>query len=548
MSLGRRFTKRELLLAWAALGTLGVLVYLPHILHGGFYLDDWSNGALTLDSPAGNSFGSVLSSYADATLFRPVLILYVPATYWVFGVHPWLHLAWASFLAILVAWLLYAVLRKLDLPWIHSLAIAGLVLVYPWFDSTRLWVTGDQITVSTALALGGLWLSLIGMERRSWGWHIPSLVLFGLSILTYEITTPVIAAFGVIYVWRFGWRRAKYVWSANLIAVIACGAWVLGHTTRTKQGLSGDFHHLWMIVKAGAEIVARSLLPVGAAQTALALVLIGLVFAVGLIAIWRVPRLFPTRAVRGGTGLRLRGWLLLGGSGVALAALGWIVFVPADPYYTPSLYGVTNRVNGVGGIAAIIIVYAAFGTAGTLISRLFRGGTQATAAGLVIVLGLGAVLGGLYLIVIHRHIGIWNSAYQQEREAIADVRDAYPTLPDGTTVYTAGYPAYQALGVPILSSSWDLDGMIKLEYENGRLSAFPLLPGYRFSCEEDGLAVLGPATGGESSEVMAEAKAYNTVRVLSLKEKQSFEPKTQAQCKREIDDLEPGVPVQQSGY
>lgn len=557
MSLDRRFTKRELLLAWGALAVLGVVVYLPHVLHGGFYLDDWSNGALTLQNPGGNSFSNIVDTYANATLFRPVLIFYVPATYWVFGMHLWMHLAWASFLGILVAWLLYAVLRKLEVPWIHALAIAGLVLVYPWFDSTRLWITGDQITVSTALALGGLWLSLIGLERRSWSWHIPAMILLGLSILTYEITTPAIAAFGVIYVWRFGWQRAKYVWGANLLVVLACGGWVLSHTTRTKQGLSGDFHHLWLIVKGGAEMVARSLLPVGPVRTALALVLLGLVFAAGAIALWRAPRLFPK-----GPGMGLRGWLLLGGAGLALTVLGWIVFVPADPYYTPSIYGVTNRVNGVGGIAAIILVYAAFGVAGTLIGRLVRGGwsgggegakdrggSRSVATALVVTVGLGAVLGGLYLIVIHRHIGIWNSAYQQEKTAMEKIRQTYPTLPDGTTIYTTEYAAYEALGVPILSASWDLDGMVKLEYENGTLAAFPLLTGYHFSCGKDGLAVLGPpAEGAPNGELMAETKAYDSIRVLSFGEERAFRPTNQAQCKRQVEGLEPGPFVEQYGY
>jgi hypothetical protein len=543
VSLNRRFTKRELLLAWAALGLLGVLTYLPHILHGGFYLDDWSNGALALNNPDGNSFGNVISTYAETTNFRPVLIVYVPATYWVFGMHLWLHLAWASLLAIAVAWFLYAVLRKLDVPWIHALALAGLVLVYPWFDSTRLWITGDQITLSTALALGGLWLSLIGMERRSWNWHIPAMLLFGLSILTYEITTPAIAAFGVIYVWRFGWERARWVWGANLGVVIVCGSWVLSHTTRTKQGLSGDFDHLWMIVKGGGEIVGRSLLPVGPVRTGLALALLGLVFGAGVIALWRAPRLFLR-----GPGLGLRGWLLLGGAGLALTVLGWIVFVPADPYYTPTIYGVTNRVNGIGGIASIILVYAAFGVAGTLVSRLARGRRAAPIA-LAVTVGLGAALGALYLTVIHRHIGIWNSAYQQEKEAIAKIRDTYPTLPDGTTLYTTDYPAYQTYGVPILSSSWDLDGMIKNEYESGKLAAFPLLDGYRFSCDKDGLSVLGPpAEGAPNAELMKKRKAYGTVRVLSLGQERAFEPRNQAQCKRDVEHLEPGPLVEQYGY
>ena len=142
-----------------------------------------------------------------------------------------------------------------------------------------------------------------------------------------------------------------------------------------------------MIVEGGAEIVGRSLLPVGPTRTGLALVLLGLVFAAGLIALWRVPRLFPR-----GPGLGLRGWLLLGGAGLALTVLGWSVFVPADPYYTPTIYGVTNRVNGIGGIASILLVYAAFGVAGTLVSQLARSSSRRPATALAVTVGLGAVL------------------------------------------------------------------------------------------------------------------------------------------------------------
>ena len=47
---------------------------------------------------------------------------------------------------------------------------------------------------------------------------------------------------------------------------------------------------------------------------------------------------------------------------------------------------------------------------------------------------------------------------------------------------------------------------------------------------------------------MLETKAYATVRVLSLGQRRNFEPKNQAQCKREVEHLEPGPLLEQSDY
>src|SRR6185312_15111321 len=72
---------RELFIAWAALALLSLLVYAPHVRHGGFYLDDWANAATTLYPPKGGA----LDAFSNLTLYRPVLVLYVPLTYFVFG-------------------------------------------------------------------------------------------------------------------------------------------------------------------------------------------------------------------------------------------------------------------------------------------------------------------------------------------------------------------------------------------------------------------------------------------------------------------------------
>src|SRR3954454_11998528 len=102
----RPLTWRELLLAWSGLLLVGFLAFYPLIRHGGFHLDDWSNGAGALYPPKGPGLGNVLDFYEHIALFRPVLIVYVPLTYFVFGMHMGLHLAWSVFLAVSVAALL----------------------------------------------------------------------------------------------------------------------------------------------------------------------------------------------------------------------------------------------------------------------------------------------------------------------------------------------------------------------------------------------------------------------------------------------------------
>ena len=106
-------------MAWVALAILAGLGFAPVVLHGGFHLDDWSNAAGALYPPGGRSISHTLDYYKGITLFRPVLMLYVPLTYWVFGLHQHLLLAWSVFMALVAVCLLYGVLRKLGLPWLR---------------------------------------------------------------------------------------------------------------------------------------------------------------------------------------------------------------------------------------------------------------------------------------------------------------------------------------------------------------------------------------------------------------------------------------------
>lgn len=505
---------------------MAALAFFPHIRHGGFYSDDWSNGALSLLPPEGPGFGHAISAFADLTIYRPVLVIYVPLTYAVFGLHLHLHLLWAGFLAFCLAGLLYGVLRTLGVPWIHALAIAALTLLYPWFDSTRLWVTATQLSLSISFFLLGLWIALAGLSRDSWRWHAGAVSLYLLSILTYEITLPLVAAIGLLYVLRVGWTKARTRWAIDFGVAIAAGIWVSLHTERTASGLSGAISHLGKIITNGGTLFGRSLLPLGPQHTTLALLVFALVLVAGAAVYLRGRGTSPVESR-----WSLGSWLVLAVGGLVVAAVGWVAFIPADPYYTPSIYGVTNRVNGLAGLGLVIAAYGACGIVGNLIGRIRLG--RPGAPGLVVTLLLAAALGASYASVLHRHIGIWNSAYAAERAGLNELRQRYPNLPSNSTLFIAGYPAYQAPGVPIMSANWDLDGMVELEYDDNSLDAFPILEGTKLACHSGGVGLSGE---GAPENVAS----YGTARLLNLATGKSARPLDHHQCLAVVGKFPPG--------
>lgn len=256
----RRFGLKEFALAFLALALVAALAYVPHIRHGGFYLDDWADAAARFFPPGGPGLGHVLDVYRGLFPYRLVLILYVPLKYYVFGADISLQLAWTVALGVFAAALLYGILRFFNVPWCHAWLIAALTLVFPWFDSTRFWEAASLSTFAIVVALGGFWVALIGLNRGSWRLHACAAGLYLVSILTYEITLPPIAAAGIVYVLRFGWRNARGRWGVDLLVVVTAGLWNAAHTNRTVSSISGDVEHLGNIFVSGGTILGRAVI------------------------------------------------------------------------------------------------------------------------------------------------------------------------------------------------------------------------------------------------------------------------------------------------
>jgi hypothetical protein len=516
---------RDLALSSLALLALGVLVFLPHMRHGGFYLDDWSNAAGTLYPPGGGD-GNAFKYFSELTLYRPVLVLYVPLTYLVLGTHMHLLLALAVALAVLVAVNLYAILRLLGVPRVHAWIICALTVVYPWYDSTRFWETADQATVALVFLTGGLWMALVGLRRGSLRLHVLAALLYLLSILTYEVALPLIAVLGGLYWLRAGWRAARLRWGMDLIAVVAGGLWVGLQTKRESRGLSADLTHLKQIVSSGGTLLGRTAIPWGEPATTLALVLIGAILLGGLCVVsWRRSLL----ADRFGAS----SWLLLAAAGLLVAALGWIMYIPANPYYTPSVYGFTNRVNALAGFGLVIAVY---GTVGVLVATTAEllGSRAGKVAG-VITAVLGLALGIAFVKVLERHGRIWDAAYRAEAAGISVFKTQFKSLAPETTLFVSNYPAYESLGVPIFSTGWDVNGMVELQYRQRSLAAYPLLPGLSIRCTTTTVSLAGPGAEGSENPV-----PYGHAQFLNVGSGHHVAPSNKRECESLSRSFVPG--------
>jgi hypothetical protein len=521
LRLDRSFTATELGFALILLGFVALLALYPRIRHGGFHLDDWANAAVALRPPGSADLGKAISEFATYTLYRPVLVLYVPLTYVVFGMHMHLHLAFAALLAVMAATALYGVLRTLDMPWLHAGLISALAILFPWSDATRLWVTADLVTLSTLFMLTGLLLALQGLRRGSWRWHAWAAPLYLLSILTYEITLPVIACFGVLYWLRSGWRAARWRWLADLGAVAAGAIWVGTQTDRTTSDPSGTLEHLGQVIEGGGMVLGRSGLPIGSQATTLVLLCLAAILAAGCGAYLALPGRFASTS---GWGLRNWLWLILGG--VAVAALGWVMLVPStEAYYTPNILGESNRINGASGLGLILIVYGAFGVVGTLAGQF--GPRRRWLAPAVTVL-LGVVLAAAYTHTLRRHIDLWNRAYSAEAQAIERTKELIPDPPHGTTIIAGSYPQYQAPGVPILASTWDYDGMVKMAYNDFSMSAVPVLEYIDMNCRPQGLVL---AQEGKALVTVH----YGAMRMVNLATGENTAPRSRAECLRAVN-------------
>jgi hypothetical protein len=524
VAFGTSPTPIEILLASLVLAVFGAVIFASHILHGALYFDDFAIGANSLYPPGGRGLLHAISAGWAAGLYRPVLVVYAPLTFYLTGTHASLQIALAILLAVTVAVCAFGVLRSLGLPTVHAGVVAGLTLAYPWYDALRMWSTASEASLAITFALGGLWVALVGIRRGSSRWHVAAALLYLTSILTYEVTIPAILGAGLVYGARSGWRSTRRLWLMDIVAAAIGTAWVFGHEVHQSYGIAADITHAREIASAGVTMTGRSVIAPGLeSHTAIAIAGLLVALAIGIAMI-------VFRASWAGDGIAARRWLWMMAGGLGLAILGWAIFIPADPYYTPTIWGVTNRVNAVAGLGCVVLVYGALGIIGDAV----RGATRnPPVVASMITVGLAVFLGATYVRVLERHERVWNAAGRLETKGINVIKSDIPRLAQGSTLFVGGWPAYYTLGVPVYSTDWDLNGLTQLTYHTHHVNAYPLLAGWKLTCGPSGVFLSGlgaPPT----------VAPYGHAWLIDLATNQRDRPVSRAACARETPHYAPG--------
>jgi hypothetical protein len=468
----------------AVLVVAGLVGYASHIRNGGFYYDDWANSAM-YHYPRSHGFFGAVKELWDISNYRPILTVYIPAVEAVFGYHMGFHLAWAFLLALGMSICLFFFLKTVGLEAVAAGAIAVLVLLFPASDATRLWAVSSAASLAIILYLLGSLLALHGLRSRSHGWfaHAGAVVLYALSVLTYEVAAGPILLSVLVYRTATSWKRAATRWLIDLAVILPILLLVTSNNGRGKLTFSQEFKHARRIADEGLSIFAFAASPIGSPKRDLVIAVCLAVIACSVV-VWRLlPRLDPARE-------QLKRWLIVVPFAVLATGLGWLVFIPADPYYSPGTLGLGNRTNVLASVGIVTLVYALAALIGTLAFRgLPRWRLLSSAFAVLASVGIG--IG--YMHTLHRDVNAWNRAFALEQSTLNTLKGSLGKPPPGSTIYTFGQAGYVQLGIPIFASSWDLNGAVKVTFHDGSLRAYPVIQGVPVQCGPQGVTI--PVSG-----------------------------------------------------
>jgi hypothetical protein len=506
-----RCTAWEVVACGSLLALVAAVAFGSHVRNGGFYNDDWAFATTFAYAPEPGLLGAIRAF--DWYSFRPVSMLYLPAMYEVFGMQAGLHLALVTLTAVALSGALYWLLRTLAMERLHAGAVAVLVLLFPASDANRHWAAASIALPAIALYLAGAALALKGLAargRRAIALHAGAVVLYVLSVMTYEIAAGAILLSVLLYRLRGTWDAALSRWLVDVAAVVPVLLLVTSGSWNEPQPLGTTVRHAGTVADGAVTILAHATVPFGNADTRIVITLLALVAATGVV-VWRLrPPADPV-------GRELGRWLSIALAAICAIAIGYAIFIPADPdSYSPLMPGQGNRVNGLAAIGFVLLIYALAMVAATLVARgarLWREWSAGLATALALLLAWG------WLQRIDAHTTQWDRSAAAQADVVTHIDRAVPASRPDTTIYAVRLPTLAAPGVPIFGSTWDLAGALAIEWNEPSISAFPAVPGTSFACGErkisaqNWLDAFDPQTAEYGRAIVVDVAASTAVRV-----------------------------------
>jgi hypothetical protein len=512
--------RRELLIAGALLGLLAFAMYLPHVIRGGWYYDDWA-WVSTLDLGARDGIGGLLEAARTET-HRPLFGVWMSALYAVGGEGQAPYLAAGAALVAVEGTLAYLVLRLARLSAALAAPLAAMLVVLPVVDATRLWTAAFPATGAMILLLAGVAVALVGLRRTgraAIGLHAAALVLYACAILTYELVAPLVGLVAVLYLVASSDRRAALRrWPADVVVGLVALALMAEAGEERRDATFTPSFLLDRVEQMGepVRVVFGSLLPFEAVLLGPVGVLLAFVLAIGAgVALGAGGA--PARAVRH--------WGVVAGAGVVFAVAGLVMLLPADPYFVPKVSGVGNRTSTVAALGLLAVLVALTWIAATALAALVR---RPSVGVPVAIAALVVTTAGMAQTEL-RHQDNWATSWKQSQEIVGSIRRAVgPDVPAGSGVVTFRHALFAEGDVPVFAAQWDLRGAVRLIYDDPTVVGYPWIADGR--CQ-GGRLVLGE--GPQPYDVLE----YGNLYFVDVPADRAIRIRTRAECEQASEEL-----------
>jgi hypothetical protein len=472
---------------------LAVVVFASLIAGAGILHDDWSFAEVFWGFSQDRSVLSVGWHAIDTNGGdRPVGFFILGVLYRVLGLHQSAYIVVLGLVTLVVALLLFAILRQLRMPTVPAIGIGALSMLIPVSDAVRFWPAAASANISLAFLLGGVSIALWGIgHRRSRAYvsHAVALCLYAASCLVYEAPLALLPFLCLAYLARAGWPawrtiapRAVADWALTLALIV----YIHAHTLKSSEGSADVPHRVATIVGEAIQIFASLGTSVGAPVGSVrvsSIVSRGALLASAAIVVAGVIvlRKTPSRDLR----RYLSRWLLTAGAGVFVIALGHATLIVVTGY-VPLGVGIDNRVNVVAAVGYIV---ATVGLGMVLAGVVLRGRITPQLAGVWAAV-LCAGLGGVYLQRLRDHKSDYVQAHtlqQATLERFAEIRKP----PPDTRIFSLHTPAESAPGVPVWNATWSLTGALRIMWHDASIRAAPQGTMTDLQCRDDGVQPVG---------------------------------------------------------
>jgi hypothetical protein len=472
-TIARAITAHERLVALLSALVLATIAFEPRIRGGGFLVDDW---ALYSDVKFPARFHSSLAALAHNAGSRVGASLYWLASFSLFGNHTRLYLVTAALLAVVMAFAIYVLLRELRFSVVQSLAMMALTIAAPSVETVRFWFTPSGSQISLTLFFLGLTLALRAFSatgKHRIRLHVASWSLYVLSACYAEVALPLIGVCVLVYLTRARLVTSLRRWAFDLVIVVvgylAASLFVSETKGFVKLPRSMWGEHARLLGNQALTIFTRMLGPSSEGARGPELIALGVLAAAGIL-------LTRSRHTSVASQRELRRWAFAFLVSLVAIVAAYTTYIPAMLYYEPLGPGLANHINIVIAVPLAVGVFAVlmFGkvTITELLSRLHWRAGQLTVA-LVAAWFVIIFVKGMQDVRSDGHIWAIAAARDQRELHILTSDLTHPV--HGATVYTFGEAGTVAPGLPIFFSNFELRNAVKIAYDRGDISAYPVV-------------------------------------------------------------------------